>query len=369
MQWNWEHDDWPNFQFDAQALNVLEATFLQKAGELCGVFLHVSKEEQQRLEIEFLSEEAIKSSMIEGEVLNRPSVQSSIQGNFGVAIPESPMSLPREQGMADLLCNAYSTFPDPLDHGSLFQWHQQLLGGTLWADDVGCYRQDHDAMQVVSRKVHSPKVRFQAPPSHLLSVEMDRFLQFFEDTQPTPFSLPLPALTRAGLAHLHFLAIHPFADGNGHLARVISQKALWQAIGRPYLSSLSHFLESNRKQYFDALESTNKTLEVTDWLLFFAETVIKSLHYSQSTLEFLLGKTSFLDQFSTQLNPRQLKVLRRLFQAGPQGFEGGLSAGNYQTITKTSSATSRRDLNELVQLGALIRTGERKGTRYFLNLR
>ena len=369
MQWNWELREWPEFRYEAQALTLLEARFLQKAGEISGVFFHVAEEEQLRLRIEFLSEEALRSSLIEGERLNRESVQASIQRNFGIHTSEHFRPLPREQGIADLLGHAYSTFAEPLTQDMLFHWHRLLLGGSLWDDKVGGYRDDAEEMQVVSGAIHAPKMHDQAPPAAKVPDEMGRFFQFLEQSQPTKSSLPLPALTRAGLAHLHFLAIHPFADGNGRLARVISQKALWQAVGRPYLASLSHVIEAGRKKYDSVLERTNRTLEVTDWLLYFAETVLESLEYSQQCLEFLLKKSRFFDHYGPQLNPRQHKVLRRLFQAGPQGFEGGLSAGNYQSISNTSSATARRDLNELVQLGALTRTGERKGTRYFLHLK
>lgn len=369
MNWNWEHPDWPEFRYEPQALASMEATFLQKAGEISGVFLHVPEEEQQRIRIEFMSEEALRSSLIEGERLNRESVQVSIQRNFGLSVAGQPKPLPREQGIADLLGHAYSTFAEPLTQDLLFHWHRLLLGGTLWADEVGCYRDDAEGMQVVSGATQAPNLHYQAPPAVKVPEEMGRFCQFFEQTKPNPTHLPLPALTRAGLAHLHFLAIHPFTDGNGRLARVISQKTLWQAVGRPYLASLSHIIEAGRKRYYSALESTNRTLEVTNWLLYFAETVLASLDYSQQCLDFLLQKSRFFDQYSPHLNPRQSKVLQRIFREGSKGFQGGLSASNYQSITQTSPATARRDLTYLVNIGALVRTGERKGTRYLLKLR
>jgi Fic family protein len=215
-------------------------------------------------------------------------------------------------------------------------------------------------MQVVSGPIQKPKVHFEAPPSSTMQDEMTQFVSWFETAQ-------LPALTKAGLAHFYFVCVHPFEDGNGRIARALSEKALAQALGQPSLLALSRQIEAKRKAYYDTLEASNKSLEITDWLVWFADTALAAQAYSIALIDHLITKTKMLDRLRGQLNPRQEKALIRIFDAGPDGFEGGLSAKNYMTITGTAPATARRDLGDLVSKSALIRTGERRGTRYWLN--
>lgn len=164
------------------------------------------------------------------------------------------------------------------------------------------------------------------------------------------------------------MSIHPFEDGNGRIGRALSEKLLAQALGQPSLLALSRQIEKDRKHYYLALEAANKDLEIEPWLIWFSETVLKAQAYSTLMIDHLIAKTKMLDHLRGQLNPRQEKVLIRLFDAGPEGFEGGLSAKNYITIADTTTPTATRDLGALVAKGALKRTGERKATRYWLNL-
>lgn len=217
-------------------------------------------------------------------------------------------------------------------------------------------------MQVVSGPLQKSIVHFEAPPSKLMQEEMNRFVVWFEDTN-------LPALTKAALAHLYFVTIHPVEDGNGRIARALSEKAFAQALGQPSLLALSRQIESQRKSYYEALHASNKSLDATDWLLWFAQTALDAQAYSISLIDHLIAKTKMMDRLRGQLNPRQEKALIRLFDAGPEGFLGGLSAKNYMTFTDTAPATARRDLGDLVTKVALIRTGERRGTRYWLALK
>lgn len=173
----------------------------------------------------------------------------------------------------------------------------------------------------------------------------------------------MQALTRAGLAHLYFVSIHPFEDGNGRLARVLSEITLAQALGEPSLIVLSSQIKKNRNAYYLALEHKNKTMEVMEWLLCFGNIVLAAQAHSTATIEHLVFKTQLFDQLRGQLNARQEKVFIRLFDADTEGFIGGLSAKNYMAITNTTPATARRDLvNKRTQK----RTGDRKATRYWL---
>jgi len=218
-------------------------------------------------------------------------------------------------------------------------------------------------MQVVSGPYQKLKVHFEAPPAADMPRETSAFVAWFNDTEPQG---ALPALTRAGLAHLYFVSVHPFEDGNGRIARALSEKALAQSIGHPSLVALSRRIEHSRKAYYDQLEANNKQMEVTSWLIWFAETVLKAQDHSRALITHLISKAQVMDRLRGQINERQTKVVLRVYEAGPEGFSGGLSAANYITIAGTSPATARRDLGELVELGVFARTGERKATRYWL---
>ena len=191
---------------------------------------------------------------------------------------------------------------------------------------------------------------------------MDTFLEWFEGSRG------LPALTRAGIAHLYFVCVHPYEDGNGRIGRAVAEKALAQSLGQPSLVALSQMIARKRSAYYDHLEASNRALEITPWLAWFAETAIEAQRYSEQKMIRLIEKVKMFARLSGQLNARQEKALLRMFRAEPDGFKGGLSAANYQQITGTTSATATRDLTDLTQKGALRKTGERRYTRYYLNL-
>lgn len=367
MKWNWQQPDWPNFRYDPSQLKDFEAQFLKKEGMLLGAFQHLSREDKNTLTIEIISTEALKTSEIEGEYLNRESVQSSVRRQFGLPT-ESRKIPPAEQGIAEMMMDVYRSYGEPLTDSKLFSWHHMLTKGRHDLIDIGRYRTHEDPMQVVSGYVHKPIVHFEAPPSFTMKQEMDRFIKWFNDTAALG-DTPLPALAHAGMAHLYFVCIHPFEDGNGRIGRAIAEKALAQSLGEPTLIALSHTIEKHQKAYYEALEKANKFNEVTNWLIYFSQTILEAQKYTQCSIEFLIEKTKLFDKLGDKLNERQNKVLARMFREGPEGFEGGLSADNYITITKTSRATATRDLHELVEMGALSRTGERKHTRYYLKVK
>jgi Fic family protein len=176
-------------------------------------------------------------------------------------------------------------------------------------------------------------------------------------------------LVEIAAAYLFYLcANHPFLDGNGRIGRAIAEKALAQNCGQPTLTALAYQIEKQRKAYYEALEAANKRNEITAWLRYFAGVVLQAQQTTQSRIQFLIEKTRLHDRLRGMLNPRQEKALERMFREGPEGFSGGLSAEKYLAITQTSRATATRDLAELVQLGALVRTGQLKGTRYWLHV-
>jgi Fic family protein len=338
--------------------------FLQGSGVILGTTRHLPDDERLQLVVELISTEALKTSEIEGEDLDRDSVQSSLRRAFGLQADGRRVD-PAERGIAEMLTQVYRTFAAPLTDDMLFGWHRGLMQGRGDLRSVGAYRTHPEPMQVVSGPIHEPKVHFEAPPSGVVPEEMRRFCAWFNATGPTG-TTPLPALTRAGLAHLYFECIHPFEDGNGRIGRSVAEKALAQGMGQPSLTALSLVLQRHRGRYYRELELANKTLDVGGWLDWFADRVLEAQAHTLASVEFILAKTRLLDRLRGHLNARQEKALLRMMREGPEGFRGGLSAGKYSSITGATPATARRDLASLVAMGALNRTGQVRGTRYWL---
>lgn len=366
MTWNWEQPGWPDFIYNSDSLTGAEQQFLLRSGEFIGAFRHIGADDQNSLRIELISDEAVKTSEIEGEVLDRESVQSSLRQQFGLGGDQRKISL-AERGIAEMMVNLYETFAAPLTHETLFAWHKMLMSGERRIEVVGAYRTHEDPMQVVSSSLHQPRVHFEAPPSAKMKPEMDTFIAWFNETNPEG-ARPLPALARAGIVHLYFVCIHPFEDGNGRLARALAEKSLAQSLGRPSLIALAYTIERARKAYYDALERNNKDVEITDWLVYFTDTINQAQGNTIQRVNFFIAKARLYDRLRGKLNDRQEKVIARMLREGLEGFKGGLSADNYITITKTSRATATRDLQELVTIGALMKTGELRHTRYHLKM-
>jgi len=363
MVWIWQNGDWPEFRYDKKAISSFETEFLHKAGILYGSMKHMGEEDKLSVTIELISEEAVKTSKIEGEILDRNSVQSSIQRQLGLK-PSHKKGTPAEEGVSKMMVDLYKTWDAPLTHETLYYWHTMLMDGQRSIRDIGRYRTHEEPMQIVSARLDKPEVHYEAPPSKSMKREMAAFIAWFNKNEKAE-----SALVRSGIAHLYFEAIHPFEDGNGRIGRAVSEKALSQNLGRPTLIALAQAIEANRKAYYSALQlNSQDDMEITDWLGYFAKTVLAAQDRTQKTIDFLIAKTKFYDRFSKKMNERQKRVIDRIFKEGIDGFKGGLSAENYMTITKAPRATTTRDLQALVEMGAFTRTGELRYTRYNLNL-
>jgi Fic family protein len=366
MQWNWQDPDWPNFRWDSARFASEELAFAEKAGVLIGSSGHLDQDNRSQLVVDLMSRSALDSSAIEGEILDRDSVQSSVRRQLGLQTDNRRIG-PAEAGIATLMVDLFETLNAPLDHAKLFSWHRLLMSGRADLEVVGGYRVHNDPMQIVSGPDYKRKVHFEAPPSAVVTEEMDRFLIWFADSAPTGVN-PMAPLARAGIVHLWFETIHPFEDGNGRLGRIIAEKALAQGRKGPMLAGISSTFMQHRKSYYDQLEAASRSLDINDWLGWFAKMTLAAQDQSVAWVEFLIGKARLMLRLQGQINERQEKVLLRIFRAGPQGFAGGLSADNYRTISGATSATATRDLTDLVEKSALRRTGERKGTRYWIAL-
>ncbi len=365
--WNWQSKEWPNFSYNDNELKALELQFSKNIGAVSGAFKYVNDDEKEQFIIELLSNEALKTSEIEGEYLDRDSIQSSIKKNLGLQVDKRKIA-PAEYGISEMMVDLYHNYCKHLTHEQLFDWHKMLTNGRRDLTDIGKYRTHEDAMQVVSGRLDKPTVHFEAPPSRDMDNEMEQFITWFNKFHLEEPNTLLP-IVKAGITHLYFVSIHPFEDGNGRMARALAEKSISISIGQPALISLSKTIEANKKSYYDALEKNNKTCDITDWLCYFGQTILNAQEDTLKLIDFIIEKAKFFDRYVNQINERQLKVVNRLFAAGPQGFEGGLSAENYIRISKTSASTATRDLKDMLDKKMLIKTGALKGTRYWLNIK
>jgi Fic family protein len=366
MHWNWQQPDWPDFRWDEKTIERAEAAFLRGAGILVGSAKHLDEDARQQLLVDAMSIEALTTSEIEGEILNRASVQSSIQRQLGFLSDRRKVQ-PAEQGISELMVDLYRGVDEALTEDQLFSWHRMVVSGRTDLRDIGRYRTSDEPMQVVSGASYAPKVHFEAPPSPRVRKEMDSFLEWFNSTGPGTNSA-LPALTRGGIAHLYFESIHPFEDGNGRIGRAVAEKALVQEFGQPVIVALARSTLAHHADYYRALEDANKSNDMTKWLRWFSAIALEAQYRTFAQIDFVIHKAKLLDRLKGRINGRQEKVLLRMLREGPEGFQGGMSAKKYSTIAETAPATTTRDLAGLVEVGALIRSGELKYTRYELNI-
>jgi Fic family protein len=362
-KWNWQLKEWPNFSYRKEALLDLEQKFSQKSGMIFGAVKHINNNDKNLFIVDIMSDEALKTSEIEGEYLNRDSIQASIRKGLGLDVDKRKIP-PAEFGISEMVVDLYKNYQSPLSHEQLFEWHKMLTNGRRDLNDIGRYRTHNDEMQIVSGTIGKQRVHFEAPPSNTMHKEMEGFLKWFNEGQKN--ILPL---ARAGIAHFYLINIHPFEDGNGRIGRAIAERSIAQSINYPALLPLSQIIHNNKRAYYDALEAHNMTCEITDWLIYFGQTILDAQEHALKVLDFIIEKAKFFDQYTNELNERQIKVIKRIFDAGYEGFTGGLSADNYIKISQTSPSTATRDLQHLTEKGILLRTGERKGTRYFLNIK
>lgn len=291
--WNWRLKDWPQFSYDAKALEALEYQFSENSGIVFGVLKHVQEESKDNFLVEVLSDEAIKTSEIEGEYLNRDSVQSSIKKNLGLAVEKRKIP-PAEFGISEMMVDLYLNYDKTLTHEQLFSWHKMITNGRRDIKDIGCYRTHEDPMQVVSGRLDLPKVHFEAPPSKIVPDEMEKFVSWFNQIHQKDVNQKLLPLTKAGIAHLYFVSIHPFEDGNGRIGRAIAEKSIALSTLRPSLISLSSTIDANKKSYYAFLEKSNTTLEITDWLVYFSKTILEAQEHTLKRIDFLIEKPGFL---------------------------------------------------------------------------
>lgn len=366
MSYNWQQPDWPHFRYDLSGIEEALFTLAEKTGRASGLLKGLTAAAQLETTIEMMVVEAIKTSAIEGELLSRKDVMSSMRKNLGLETGHLSGDK-RAQGTAALMLAVRNSFAAPLSDETLFEWHRLIMTGHRHVA-AGQWRTHAEPMQVVSGAVGHEQVHFEAPPSSRIPEEMPRFIQWFNETSPGRSKEIRKAAVRSALAHLYFESIHPFEDGNGRVGRALSEKVLSQGLGRPALLSLSRAIEAKRNDYYDALQEGQQSNDVTSWITWFVNIVLEAQAQAEELIDFTVKKTRLFDRARDQLNDRQMQILRRMLEEGPDGFEGGMSAKKYMTITGASKATATRDLQELVEKGVFAPTGGGRSTHYQIKL-
>ena len=366
MTYIWQRKNWPNFTWNNELIEKSSNQFITIANQLVGKVSDLSKDEKSEALVDLMVSEAIKTSQIEGENYNRDDVRSSIRNQLKLNNKPEKVIDPEANGVASLMVSVRKHFADPLTAQRLYDWQDKIIVSRHdrnW-NELGKWRTHIAPMLIVSGAFGKEKTHYEAPPSDQVPAEMERFINWFNGSKY------LSGPIRAGIAHLYFECIHPFSDGNGRVGRAISELALSQSLGYPVLMSLSTTIMSRRAEYYDALKlSSQGTLDITKWLVWFTTLVLDSQKQAIEQIEFVLSKARFWDKHNSQLNDRQSKIIARMLREGPNNFIGGMSANKYCKITKCSKATATRDMAELLKIGAFQKlNGGGRSTRYKVNL-
>jgi Fic family protein len=364
----WQARDWPTWRYDLAALAQSLADVSRAQGLLMGRLADVGMALRDQANLSTLTEDVIKTSEIEGEQLNVESVRSSIARRLGVDIGALAPVDRHVEGVVEMVLDATANCNAAVTRDRLFGWHAALFPtgySGLVRINVGGWRDDATGpMQVVSGPLGRQRVHFEAPPADRLQSETDRFISWANSASNEP------PLIKAGLAHLWFVTLHPFDDGNGRIARAVGDLFLARADGSPQrFYSLSAQIQRERKAYYDILERTQKqSLDVTEWLAWFLETLHRAVDHAQHTPQAVLAKTRFWQRWAAPgcapLNERQVKLVNRLLD----GFEGKLTSSKWAAIAKCSPDTALRDITDLVNRGVLRKSDAGgRSTSYELN--
>jgi Fic family protein len=367
MIYNWQQTDWPDFKYSTQNVEADLYSFAEETGHITGMLNAMSDDIKTEAIIDVMVAEAIKTSEIEGEYFSREDVVSSIKNNLGLNKKTLNVKDKKAKGIGELMVDVRETYSTPLTQQKLCSWHKMLMADTKNLQ-VGKWRTHTAPMQVVSGALGKEKVHFEAPPSSAVPKEMQAFIKWFNDTAPNGSKEIKIAPVRSAIAHLYFETIHPFEDGNGRIGRAIAEKALSQTLGRPVALSLSATIEANKKAYYKSLSQAQQSNEITNWVNYFVATILSAQKHAKNLVSFILKKAQFFDRFKDKLNERQIKVIKKMMDAGVSGFKGGMTATKYMSICKTSKATATRDLQHLVEIKALVAEGGGRSTHYNLSI-
>jgi Fic family protein len=356
-KWIWEQENYPNFTYDSKKLENLIQKISREQGYLMAMSKLMSEANITQGQLEALESEAISTSAIEGEILNRDSVKASIKRKLGLEDIDYKKIDESTDYLIEILIDANNHYEKDLTLERLFGWHNALFPrgySGFTKINVADFR-GKETMEVVSGRLGYEKTYYEAPPRDILEYEMESFLIWFNTTESS--------LLKAAIAHLWFVVIHPFDDGNGRITRAITDLVL-SKIEKSKISklySMSSAINNDRKGYYKALESTtgyvrksDKHLDITLWCEWFLTTLHSALLDTQDKLKYIIDKTKFWDKYKdSHLNARQTKVLNKILDVGVDNFQGDLSKKKYIKIADTTSSTASRDISELLSLGCI----------------
>ena len=345
-KWIWQHKNYPNFKYSKDKLINLLNKIEYKKGVIDGICQFFSKDDIRKIEIETLTDEAINTSLIEGEVFERKSVRSSIRKKLDKNFEDDKYSTEITDALSEIFfdCNLNKT---PLTIDRLHGWHNCLFENNysrLNKINVAKFREEK--MEVVSGAIGNEKIHYQAPPAEIIESEMERFLKYVNNSDENIY-------IKSAISHLWFVIIHPYDDGNGRIARAITDYILSQNKNTEFkLYSISTAIKQNRKEYYEILDKTtnlfrNREFDITSWIEWHLKILNQAIDLAIQNIQFIVKKTKFWDKCRTKpLNERQLKVLNKIVDIN---FEGYLTTKKYISITKTSKATAVRDIKQLLE--------------------
>jgi Fic family protein len=356
--------EWPHFHWDNEALAKSLAEVRHRQGLLIGHMRALGFNLRQEAVLQTLTAEVLKSSEIEGEKLDAEQVRSSIARRLGLDIGALKPVDRGVEGVVEMVLDATGHYDEPLTVERLFAWHAALFPtgrSGMRKIRAGAWRDDSDGpMQVVSGPIGRERVHYEAPPALQVDEDMNAFLNWFNA------SADVDPVMKAGLAHLWFVSIHPFDDGNGRIARAIADMALARSESSPQrFYSMSAQIRQERNAYYEILERTQKAdMDVTQWMEWFLACLGRAIDGAQTLLNSVLAKARFWESIrGTTLNDRQRLVLNQLLD----GFEGKLTTNKYAKLTKSSHDTALRDIAYMVEKGVLVRSSEGgRSTSYLL---
>ncbi|MGE4457139.1 MAG: Fic family protein [Arcobacteraceae bacterium] len=369
QKWIWEYDAYPNFTYDKEKLEPLLRGIAYEQGKLKSFMLLMDEQSSKYSLAQTLENEIIASCEIEGEVLNRQSVRSSIKQKLGLESREHYKVAKKEDNYVDILIDANTNYDEDLTQEKLFGWHHAMFekGYSGFSKIKVARFRGEGTMEVVSGDYGKEKIHYEAPPHETLEKEMKSFIEWFNDTPTT--------LEKAAITHLWFVIIHPFDDGNGRITRALTDRVLSKlersSISKIYTMSKSIY--EDRKGYYEALDKTtgryhkDDPLDITYWMEWFFRTLSHALQEAGKQLDYIVQKTKFWDAHrEDELNSRQIKVLNRLLDIGSENFQGDLTKNKYVKIANTAETNASRDIADLLAKKCIKKvegtTG--RGTRY-----
>ncbi len=375
-KYNWQHPSWPDFTYDQKLTSEIAAEFMSEYRELLNDVSLLPADIKESTQLEILVDEATNTSAIEGIKTNRDSLRASIASKLFIP-GQTAKQDPYSTAVAEVVTELRNLRHSGVNHDTLWILQHDLVqsqSNSFLKRDVGYgYRTFSDDMVIADAKYRATgngKIFFVAPPSASVPQMMEQFIKQFNATHPQHIENEGDNFARVAKSHIWFESIHPFEDGNGRIGRAISDLALCQLLGHDAIIGISQQLSKNNKEYYSQLEAASgNTLDISEWIEWFGKSLIQSTINAQENISLAKVQSEWWKAHKhLNLNDRHKKVIRRLFQFGPRGMEGGMTARKYMSITRASKATATRDLAYLTHIAVLTKNESGgRSTSYNLN--